>query len=149
MANDTPITVVGNLVEDPTIRFTPNGQAVANFTIASTPRTFDKQANEWRDGDTLFLRCTVWRDLAENAAESLSKGARVIAQGRLVQRSFETREGEKRSVVELQVDELGPSLAWAVAKPQRRSSSSGGRRGVPVEDPWAVGRPTDDTIAPF
>ena len=152
MANDTQITIVGNLVAEPELRFTPSGAAVANFTIASTPRTFDKQANEWRDGDTLFMRCTAWRDLAENAAESLSKGARVIAQGRLVQRTFETREGEKRSVVELQVDELGPSLAWAVAKPQRRSPSSSGERparGVPVGDPWAADRPTDDTTHPF
>ena len=151
MANDTPITVVGNLVEDPTIRFTSNGAAVATFTVASTPRTFNRQTGEWGDSDTLFLRCTAWRDLAENAAESLSKGARVIAQGRLVQRTFETREGEKRSVVELQVDELGPSLAWAVAKPQRRSpSSSGGRRAVrDGSDPWAADRPTDDTSIPF
>ena len=152
MANDTPITVVGNLVEAPTIRFTTSGHAVATFTVASTPRTFNRQTGEWGDADTLFLRCTAWRDLAENAAESLSKGARVIAQGRLVQRTFETREGEKRSVVELQVDELGPSLAWAVATPQRRSPSSSGERparGVPVDDPWAVGRPTDDMTRPF
>ena len=152
MAGETPITIVGNLTADPELRFSRSGAAVASFTIASTPRTFDKQANEWRDGDTLFMRCTAWRDLAENAAESLSKGARVIAQGRLVQRTFETREGEKRSVVELQVDELGPSLAWAVAKPQRRSPSSSGERtarGVPVDDPWAADRPTDDTTHPF
>src|SRR5699024_2170590 len=106
MAGETVITVVGNLTADPELRFTPSGAAVANFTIASTPRQFDRQAQEWKDGETLFLRCSLWREAAENIAESLTKGQRVIAQGRLVQRSFETREGEKRTVVELQVDEL-------------------------------------------
>src|SRR5690625_2848688 len=105
MAGETIITVVGNLTGDPELRFTPSGAAVANFTIASTPRIFDRQAGEFRDGETLFMRCSIWRDAAENVAESLTKGLRVIAQGKLVQRSFETREGEKRTVVELQVDE--------------------------------------------
>src|SRR5690625_3268891 len=109
MAGETIITVVGNLTGDPELRFTPSGAAVANFTIASTPRIFDRQAGEFRDGETLFMRCSIWRDAAENVAESLTKGLRVIAQGKLVQRSFETREGEKRTVVELQVDEIGPS----------------------------------------
>ncbi len=110
MAGETVITVVGNLTGDPELRFTPSGAAVANFTVASTPRTFDRQSNEWKDGDTLFMRCSIWREAAENVAESLTKGMRVIVQGRLVQRSYETREGEKRTVVELQVEEIGPSL---------------------------------------
>src|SRR5690625_4466934 len=110
MAGETIITVVGNLTGDPELRFTPAGAAVANFTVASTPRNFDRQANEWRDGETLFLRCSIWRDAAENVAESLTKGMRVIVQGRLVQRSFETREGERRTVVELQGAEVGPSM---------------------------------------
>src|SRR5690625_1596791 len=110
MAGETIITVVGNLTGDPELRFTPSGAAVANFTIASTPLIFDRQAGEFRDGETLFMRCSIWRDAAENVAESLTKGLRVIAQGKLVQRSFETREGEKRTVVELQVDEIGPSM---------------------------------------
>src|SRR5690625_6478395 len=113
MAGETIITVVGNLTGDPELRFTPSGAAVANFTIASTPRIFDRQAGEFRDGETLFMRCSIWRDAAENVAESLTKGLRVIAQGKLVQRSFETREGEKRTVVELQVDEIGPSMRYA------------------------------------
>ncbi|MBN3585330.1 single-stranded DNA-binding protein, partial [Algoriphagus aestuarii] len=116
---ETVITVVGNLTADPELRFTPSGAAVASFTVASTPRTFDRQANEWKDGETLFLRCSVWREAAENVAESLAKGMRVIVQGRLVQRSFETREGEKRTVVEMQVDEVGPSLRYATAKVTR------------------------------
>src|SRR5690625_3960901 len=115
MAGETIITVVGNLTGDPELRFTPSGAAVANFTIASTPRIFDRQAGEFRDGETLFMRCSIWRDAAENVAESLTKGLRVIAQGKLVQRSFETREGEKRTVVELQVDEIGPSMRYASA----------------------------------
>lgn len=127
MAGETVITVVGNLTADPELRFTPNGAAVASFTVASTPRTFDRQANEWRDGETLFLRCSIWRDAAENVAESLTKGTRVIVQGRLVQRSFETREGEKRTVVEMQVDEIGPSLRYATAKVTR--ASRGGQGG--------------------
>src|SRR5690606_13126591 len=126
MAGDTVITVIGNLTGDPELRFTPSGAAVANFTIASTPRLFDRQTNEWKDGDTLFLRCSIWRDAAENVAESLTKGMRVIAQGRLTQRPYETREGEKRTVVELQVDEVGPSLRSASAKVTRAQRSGGG-----------------------
>jgi len=129
MAGDTVITVIGNLTADPELRFTPSGAAVANFTIASTPRTFDRQANVWKDGDTLFLRCSLWREAAENVAESLTKGTRVIVQGRLVQRSYETREGEKRTVVELQVDEIGPSLAYATAKVTRSQRAGGGGGG--------------------
>mgnify|MGYP000938878753 CR=1 FL=1 len=126
MAGETVITVIGNLTGDPELRFTPAGAAVANFTVASTPRTFDRQANEWKDGETLFLRCSIWREAAENVAESLTKGMRVIVQGRLVQRSYETREGEKRTVVELQVDEIGPSLRYATAKVTRTQRSGGG-----------------------
>lgn len=138
MAGETLITVIGNLTADPELRFTPNGAAVANFTIASTPRFFDKQANDWKDGETLFMRCSIWREAAENVAESLTKGARVIAQGRLVQRSFETREGEKRTVVELQVEEVGPSLKWASAQVTRAQRSGGGApRSAPEYDPWA------------
>ncbi|MFF5791099.1 single-stranded DNA-binding protein [Paeniglutamicibacter sp. NPDC012692] len=116
MAGETVITVIGNLTGDPELRFTPSGAAVANFTIASTPRTFDRQTNEWKDGDTLFLRASVWKDAAENVAETLTKGMRVIAQGRLKSRSYETKEGEKRNVTELEVDEIGPSLRSASAK---------------------------------
>src|SRR5690625_2903565 len=126
MAGETVITVLGNLTADPELRFTPSGAAVASFTVASTPRTFDRQANEWKDGETLFLRCSVWREAAENVAESLAKGMRVIVQGRLVQRSFETREGERRTVVELQVDEIGPSMRYATAQ-VTRASRGGGR----------------------
>ncbi|MFC4785921.1 single-stranded DNA-binding protein [Nocardioides sp. MAHUQ-72] len=126
MAGETVITVVGNLVDDPELRFTPSGAAVANFRIASTPRTFDRQANEWKDGDALFLSCSVWRQAAENVAESLQRGMRVVVQGRLKQRSYETREGEKRTVVELEVDEVGPSLAFATAKVTRASRQGGG-----------------------
>ncbi|GED11904.1 single-stranded DNA-binding protein [Cellulosimicrobium cellulans] len=129
MAGDTVITVIGNLTGDPELRFTPSGAAVANFTVASTPRTFDRQSNEWKDGDTLFMRCSIWREAAENVAESLTKGMRVIVQGRLVQRSYETREGEKRTVVELQVDEIGPSLRYASAKVTRAQRSGGGGGG--------------------
>src|ERR1700760_1132640 len=129
MADETVITVIGNLTNDPELRFTPNGAAVASFTVASTPRTFDRQSNEWKDGDTLFLRCTVWRQAAENVAESLHKGTRVIVQGRLKQRSFETRESEKRTVVELEVDEIGPSLRYATAKVNKASRSGGGGGG--------------------
>src|SRR5690625_3105980 len=125
MAGETIITVVGNLTADPELRFTPAGAAVANFTVASTPRNFDRQTNEWRDGETLFLRCSIWRDAAENVAESLTKGMRVIVQGRLVQRSFETREGERRTVVELQVDEIGPSMRYATAQVTRASRGGG------------------------
>jgi single-strand DNA-binding protein len=151
MAGETIITVVGNLTGDPELRFTPSGAAVANFTIASTPRNFDKQSNEWKDGDTLFLSCSIWRQAAENVAESLQKGMRVVAQGRLKQRSYETREGEKRTVVELEVDEIGPSLKYATAKVNKASRSGGGGGGfgggggggqrpaaneAPKDDPW-------------
>jgi single-strand DNA-binding protein len=145
MAGDTIITVVGNLTADPELKFTPSGAAVANFTVASTPRIFDRQANEWRDGDALFLRCNIWRQAAEHVAESLSRGSRVIVTGRLKQRSFETREGEKRTVIELEVDEIGPSLRYATAKVNKASRGSGGGGygssgtggGAPADDPWA------------
>src|ERR1700754_2291458 len=128
MAGDTVITVIGNLTADPELRFTPSGAAVANFTVASTPRMFDRATNEWKDGEALFLRCSIWRQAAENVAESLTRGSRVIVSGRLQQRSYETREGEKRTVIEMQVDEVGPSLRYATAKVNRtqRGSSSGG-----------------------
>ncbi|AFA75908.1 putative single-strand binding protein [Gordonia polyisoprenivorans VH2] len=128
MAGETVITVVGNLTAEPELRFTPSGAAVASFTVASTPRTFDRQSNEWKDGEALFLRCSIWREAAENVTESLTKGTRVIVQGRLKQRSYETREGEKRTVVELDVDEIGPSLKFATASVNRasRGGSSGG-----------------------
>jgi single-strand DNA-binding protein len=126
VAGDTVITVVGNLTADPELRFTPSGAAVANFTVASTPRTFDKNSNEWKDGEALFLRCSVWRQAAENVAESLQRGTAVIVQGRLKQRSYETKEGEKRTVYELDVDEVGPSLRWATAKVTKASRGGGG-----------------------
>src|SRR3712207_459595 len=131
MAGETPITVVGNLTADPELRFTPSGAAVANFTVASTPRTFDRQSNEWKDGEALFLNCSVWRQAAENAAESLVRGMRVIVSGRLKARSYETREGEKRTVFEIDVDEVGPSLKYATAKVSKtsRSGSGGGAGG--------------------
>ena len=125
MAGDTIITIVGNLTADPEMRFTPSGAAVASFTVASTPRTFDRPAGEWKDGETLFMRCSIWRDAAENVAESLTKGTRVIAQGRLVQRSYTTREGENRTVVEMQVDEIGPSLRYAKAQVTRQPRGGG------------------------
>ena len=128
MAGDTVITVVGNLTADPELRFTPGGAAVANFTVASTPRSFDKNTNEWKDGEALFLRCTVWRQVAENVAESLFKGSAVIVQGRLKQRSYE-KEGEKRTVYELDVEEVGPSLKFATAKVTKASRSGGGGGG--------------------
>ncbi len=148
MAGETVITVVGNLTADPELRFTPSGAAVASFTVASTPRTFDRQTNEWKDGEALFLRCSIWRQAAENVAESLTRGSRVIVSGRLKQRSFETREGEKRTVIELDVDEVGPSLRYATAKVNRtsRGSSGGGGFGsqggggggsAPADDPWS------------
>ena len=153
MAGDTVITVVGNLTADPELRFTPSGAAVANFTVASTPRIFDRQSSEWKDGDALFMRCSIWREAAENVAESLTRGSRVIVQGRLKQRSYETREGEKRTVVELEVDEIGPSLRYATAKVNKASRSGGGGGGFgsgggsrggaaaggstePKDDPW-------------
>lgn len=148
MAGETQITVVGNLTADPELRFTPNGAAVANFRIASTPRVFDRQSNEWRDGEALFLNCSVWRQAAENVAESLVKGSRVVVQGRLKQRSFETREGERRTVVELDVDEVGPSLRYATAKVTKttRQGGGGGYGGGyggggasgGADDPWAT-----------
>jgi single-strand DNA-binding protein len=154
MAGDTVITVIGNLTSDPELRFTPSGAAVANFTVASTPRTLDKQSGEWKDGEALFLRCNIWRQAAENVAESLTRGARVVVQGRLKQRSFETKEGEKRTVVELEVDEIGPSLRYATAKVNKVSrggggggdfgggggggggGNRGGGGGMPADDPW-------------
>jgi single-strand DNA-binding protein len=146
MAGDTVITVVGNLTDDPELRFTPSGAAVANFTVASTPRFFDKQTNEWKDGDALFLRCSVWRQYAENVAESLTRGSRVIVQGRLKQRSYETREGEKRTVVECEVDEIGPALRYATAKVSKVSRSGGGSGDSGAADPWSSGSSasTDD-----
>ena len=167
MANDTVITVIGNLTADPELRFTQSGVAVASFTIASTPRTFDRQSNEWKDGEALFLRCSIWRDAAENVAESLEKGTRVVAQGRLKQRSFTDREGNNRTSIELDVDEIGPSLKYATAKPNKVQRGGGGRggfggapqgggqggfggqggqggynsapQGAPAADPWAGG----------
>ncbi|WP_062077218.1 single-stranded DNA-binding protein [Demequina globuliformis] len=154
MAGETPITVVGNLTADPELRFIQSGAAVVNFTVASTPRTFDRQSGEWKDGDTLFMRCSLWREAAENVAESLTKGTRVIVTGRLVQRSFESN-GEKRSVVELQVDEVGPSLRYATAKVNRTQRSGGGQGGgggfgggAPAggssNDPWATAPASDE-----
>jgi len=158
MAGDTVITVVGNLTDDPELRFTSSGAAVANFTVASTPRFFDKQTNDWKDGDALFLRCSIWRQAAENVAESLHKGTRVIVQGRLKQRSYETREGEKRTVYELDVDEVGPALRYATTKVSKVTRSggvggfggSGGQGGqsaqsaAPADDPWASAPATND-----
>jgi len=140
MAGETVITVVGNLVDDPELRFTPAGAAVAKFRIASTPRRFNKTTNEWEDGDALFLTCSVWRQAAENVAESLARGVRVIVQGRLKQRSYEDGQGVKRTVYELDVDEVGPTLARATAKVTK--NPSGGNRGeTPAGDPWAGGKP--------
>jgi len=144
VAGDTVITVVGNLTADPELRFTPSGAAVANFTVASTPRTFDKNSNEWKDGEALFLRCSVWRQAAENVAESLQRGTAVIVQGRLKQRSYETKEGEKRTVIELEVDEIGPSLRYATAQVTRASGGGGGgsfggrggSQGAVSDEPW-------------
>ena len=164
MAGETVITIIGNLTNDPELRFTPSGAAVANFTVASTPRTFDRQSNEWKDGETLFMRCSVWRDAAENVAESLQRGTRVLVSGRLRSRSYETKEGEKRTVVEMEVDEVGPSLRYATAKVAKTSRGGGGGGGFgggggggysgggggggysggggsqpPADDPWATG----------
>ena len=145
MAGETVITIVGNLTGDPELRFTPSGAAVANFTVASTPRTFDRQSNEWKDGETLFMRCSVWRDAAENVAESLQRGTRVIVTGRLKSRSYETKEGEKRTVIEMDVDEVGPSMKYATAKVNKtsRGGSGGGFGGDGGsgggQDPWATG----------
>ncbi|MFJ5876320.1 single-stranded DNA-binding protein [Streptomyces sp. NPDC093088] len=170
MAGETVITVVGNLVDDPELRFTPSGAAVAKFRIASTPRTFDRQTNEWKDGESLFLTCSVWRQAAENVAESLQRGMRVVVQGRLKQRSYEDREGVKRTVYELDVEEVGPSLKNATAKVTKTTgrggqggyggggqqagggggggwggNSGGGQQGgggAPADDPWATGAPS-------
>jgi single-strand DNA-binding protein len=153
MAGETVITVVGNLVDDPELRFTPSGAAVANFRIASTPRTFDRQSNEWKDGDALFLSCSVWRQAAENVAESLQRGMRVVVQGRLKSRQYETREGEKRTVFEIDVEEVGPSLKYATAKVTRTTRSGGGGGfsgggggaqgggGQGGDDPWSTPAP--------
>jgi single-strand DNA-binding protein len=151
-AGDVTITVIGNLTDDPELRFTPSGAAVAKFRVASTPRFMDRASGEWKDGDPLFLSCTVWRQAAENVAESLQRGARVIVSGRLRQRSYETKEGEKRTVMELEVDEVGPSLRYATAKVQKMSRSSGGGfgsssggnasgTGLGGDDPWATAAP--------
>jgi single-strand DNA-binding protein len=148
MAGETVITVVGNLTSDPELRYTQNGLAVANFTIASTPRTLDRGSNEWKDGEALFLRASVWREYAEQVAGSLTKGSRVIAVGRLKQRSYETKEGEKRTSIELEIDEIGPSLRYATAQVTRTSreggagASGGGQRGGQVaNEPWAASAP--------
>jgi single-strand DNA-binding protein len=168
MAGDTVITVVGNLTADPELRFTSSGAAVASFTVASTPRTFDRQSGEWKDGEALFMRCSIWRQPAENVAETLTRGARVIVSGRLKQRSYDTREGEKRTVIELEVDEVGPSLRYATAKVNRVSRGEGGgggfggsgssgggnnggggggggggnsRQSAPADDPWGSAPP--------
>ena len=150
MAGETVITVVGNLTGDPELRFTPSGAAVASFTVASTPRTLDKATNEWKDGEALFLRCSIWRQAAENVAESLQKGMRVVVQGRLKQRSYETKEGEKRTSYELDVEEIGPSLKYATAKVNRTTRGGGGGGGfggspsgggAPSDDPWASAAP--------
>ncbi|MFD7439877.1 single-stranded DNA-binding protein [Streptomyces sp. NPDC059909] len=165
MAGETVITVVGNLVDDPELRFTPSGAAVAKFRIASTPRTFDRQTNEWKDGESLFLTCSVWRQAAENVAESLQRGMRVVVQGRLKQRSYEDREGVKRTVYELDVEEVGPSLKNATAKVTKTTGRGGqggygggqqgggswgggpggggqqGGGGAPADDPWATSAP--------
>ncbi|NYH52762.1 MULTISPECIES: single-stranded DNA-binding protein [Nocardiopsis] len=167
MAGETQITLVGNLVDDPELRFTPSGAAVANFRVASTPRTFDRASGEWKDGESMFLTCTVWRQYAENVAESLQRGMRVIVQGRLKQRSYETREGEKRTVYEIDVEEVGPALRSATAKVTKTPRQGGGgggfgggqpqgggygnqgggfggpqgggsRSGPPADDPWAT-----------
>jgi single-strand DNA-binding protein len=140
VAGETVITVIGNLTADPELRFTASGAAVANFTVASTPRTFDRQSGEWKDGEALFLRCNIWRQAAENTAESLTRGMRVIVSGRLRQRSFETREGEKRTVMEMEVDEVGPSLRYATAKVNkavRQGGGGSGSFGAAPDDPWS------------
>jgi len=144
MAGETNIEIIGNLTADPELRFTPSGAAVANFTVASTPRTLDRQSGEWKDGQALFMRCNVWRQAAENVAESLTRGSRVIVSGRLKQRSFETREGEKRTVVELDVDEIGASLKFATAKINKANRGGDGGFGAtsgastPGDDPWVT-----------
>lgn len=144
MAGETPITIVGNLTADPEIRFTPNGHAVAGFTVASTPRSYDRNTGEWRDGEAMFLRCSAWRQMAENIAESLAKGARVIVSGRLKQRSFEDREGNKRTVIEVDVDEVAASLRYATAQVSKASRSSG-----PGFDEWNTQASAPPEDAPF
>jgi single-strand DNA-binding protein len=154
MAGETVITVVGNLTSDPELRYTQNGLAVANFTIASTPRNFDRASNDWKDGEALFLRASVWREFAEHVAGSLTKGSRVIATGRLKQRSYETKEGEKRTSIELEVDEIGPSLRYATAQVTRAASSRdggttaprGGGGGPVAEEPWAASAPAGGDV---
>jgi len=156
MANETTLTIIGNMTNDPELRFTPSGAAVANFTVASTPKTFDRNSNEWKDGETLFMRCAAWKEMGENVAESLTKGMRVVVTGRLKSRSYDTKEGEKRTVIELEVDEIGPSLRYANAKVQRtqRNGNTGGFAAQPSgfgqstaqEDPWAT--PNNDPV-PF
>jgi single-strand DNA-binding protein len=139
VAGETVITVVGNLVQDPELRFTPAGHAVASFTVASTPRTFDRQSQEWKDGEALFLRCSVWREQAENAAETLTKGSRVVVVGRLKQRSFETKDGEKRTVIELDADEVAPSLRYAQATVRRTTRGAPDRQDrTRNDDPWST-----------
>lgn len=152
MAGETIITVVGNLTADPELRYTQTGLAVANFTIASTPRNFDKATNDWKDGDALFLRASVWREFAENVAGTLSKGSRVIATGRLKQRSYETKEGEKRTSFEIEVDEIGPSLRYATAQVTRTTSGGprGGQGGAQGgaqggDEPWAAAKSSDSS----
>lgn len=137
MQGDTNITIVGNLVADPELRFSPAGAAVANFRIASTPRRYDSQSNQWVDGDPIFMTCSIWKQAAENVAESLTKGMRVIATGRLKQRSYETREGEKRSVIEMDVDEIGPSLRYATTQVNRNKTNNTGAPGG-QNTGWAV-----------
>ena len=152
---DTNITLVGNLVEDPELRFTPNGAAVARFRMASTPRIFDKNTNDWRDGDSLFLTVDCWRQLAENVAESLTRGTRVVVTGRLKQESYETKEGEKRTVYKVEADEVGPSLKFATAKVNKTTRATGGQSNAgPPDDPWAtattsVGAPGTSDEPPF
>ncbi|MCI2421147.1 single-stranded DNA-binding protein [Saccharopolyspora sp. K220] len=136
MAGETVITIVGNLTADPELRFTPSGAAVANFTVASTPRVFDRQSGEWKDQEALFLRCSIWRQAAENVAESLVRGSRVLVTGRLKQRSFETKEGERRTVVELDVDEIGPSLRYATAKVNKATRNTSGGSSASADEPW-------------
>lgn len=148
MAGETTITIIGNLTNDPELRFNPSGTAVANFTVASTPKTFNRQSNEWKDGETLFLRCAVWKEAAENVAESLTKGTRVIISGRLKSRSYETKEGEKRTVIEIEVDEIGPSLRYANAKVNRTQRNGGGGNSSGFEAPgvsggWATPAPAN------
>jgi single-strand DNA-binding protein len=163
MANETTLTLIGNLTNDVELRFTPSGAAVANFTVASTPKTFDRNSNTWKDGETLFMRCAAWKEMGENVAESLTKGMRVVVTGRLKSRSYDTKEGDKRTVIELEVDEIGPSLRYATAKVQRTQRQDnaggggfggntgrfGGNQGatgnnVPQEDPWVnQSNPTD------